>query len=106
MREVGLGGYEPGCIEAIHSDHVASLTTLLAGTSYSDQWLSRLEGDQLADSAVCVFPPNTVKYPQESSLTYLGVFEYRRKRLHIKLSPSWYFEQWLKRLVRGKKKGG
>jgi hypothetical protein len=39
MREVALSGYEPACIEAIHEDAPVPLAVLLAGASYSDQWL-------------------------------------------------------------------
>jgi hypothetical protein len=44
MSEVGLTRYEPTCIETIHSEsgHPVPLAALLAGASYSDQWLPRL----------------------------------------------------------------
>jgi len=76
MREVGLSEYEPDCIEAIHEDKPTSLAELLAGASYDDQWLSKLDGKHLADSAICVFAPNRVSHPRRSSLEYLGAFDY------------------------------
>jgi hypothetical protein len=79
MAEVGLSNYEPGCIEAMRSSlgKAVPLTELLAGTSYSDQWLAGLDGSRLADSAICVFGPNGLDRPKDCSLTYLGGFVYR-----------------------------
>jgi hypothetical protein len=80
MREVRLSGYEPGCIEAIHSEEVAPLSELLNGASFSDQWLRNLDGSRRADAAICVFTPNLVEHPQGCSLVYCGAFQYRPKR--------------------------
>jgi len=77
MREVRLSGFEPGCIEAIHSERAVPLAELLAGTSYSDQWLKYLDGSRRADAAICVFAPNRVGNPESSSLEYCGVFSYK-----------------------------
>ena len=77
MREVGLSGYEPGCIECLHRRRPVPLTELLAGASYSEQWLPGLDGSWLADSAICVFAPNEVRHPHTNSLDYVGAFEYR-----------------------------
>jgi hypothetical protein len=81
MREVGLSGYEPGCIEAIHSYHPLSLQKLLSDSSYADQWLPPLERTlrepRFADAAICVFPPNEVNHPEGSSLEYLGAFPFQ-----------------------------
>ena len=79
MDEVGLSEYEPGCIEAIPSEsgRPVPLLELLAGASYSDQWLPQLEGSRLADAAICVFAPNQVERPGECSLEYLGAYKYR-----------------------------
>ncbi len=77
LREVGLSGYEPGCIEAINSDRPAPLSELLAGASYSEQWLDRLTGRRSADAAVCVYEPNEVRHPEGCSLEYCGRFEYK-----------------------------
>jgi hypothetical protein len=76
IREVGLSGYEPGCIEAIYCVQPVSLSELLAGASYADQWLPQLDGFHRADAAICVFEPNAVAHPQRSSLDYIGAFEY------------------------------
>ena len=78
MREVGLSHYEPGCIEAIISEsgQAVPLGELLAGASYADQWLTGLDGSQLADAAICVFEPNRMKRPQGCSLSYAGAFPY------------------------------
>jgi hypothetical protein len=76
MREVELSDYEPGCIEAIHHDEPIPLSQLLEGASYSDQWLPKLDGTRIADSAICVFPPNQVGRPRASSLEYVGGFEH------------------------------
>jgi hypothetical protein len=79
MREVGLSEYEPGCIEAITSESGSPmpLSDLLAGASYSDQWLPLLDGSRLADAAICVFAPNCAEHPESCSLEYLGAFTYR-----------------------------
>jgi hypothetical protein len=90
MREVGLCGYEPGCIECVHRPAPAPLPELLAGASYSDQWLPQLPANQLADAAICVFAPNRVARPEGSSLQYVGSFGYRI------VHPEWFG-----RLIRG-----
>jgi hypothetical protein len=77
MQEVVLSGYEPGCIECLHRRQPVPLAELLARSSYSEQWLSGLDGTRLADAAICVFGPNVVRHPQRSSLEYLGAFGYR-----------------------------
>lgn len=77
MREVGLSDYEPGCIEAIYGGHPTTLTNLLAGASYADQWLQHLDGNRTADAVICVFAPNRVRHPQGSSLEYVGSYEYK-----------------------------
>lgn len=91
MKEVELEEYEPGCIEAIPSESGSAvpLSQLLAGASYSDQWLPQLDGARLADAAICVFPPNIVENPAGCSLEYLGAFPYRVEH------PEW-FQQILK----------
>jgi hypothetical protein len=76
MREVGLSGYEPGCIEAICRPQAVPLAGLLSGASYSHQWLPRLDGSRLADAAICVFVPNRARHPERCSLEYLGAFGY------------------------------
>jgi len=76
MREVSLIAYEPGCIEVIHEKQCVTLAELLAGASYGDQWIPKLDGTRLADSAICVFAPNQVNRPMDSSLEYIGAFEY------------------------------
>ena len=85
-REVGLSGYEPGCIECIERPAPVPLPELLAEASYSDQWLSRLPAGRQADTAICVFAPNLLAQPESSSLEYLGAFGYRV------VHPGW-FEQ-------------
>jgi hypothetical protein len=76
MREVELSDYEPGCIEAVHEEQPLPLATLLADASYADQWLPKIDGTRSADSAICVFAPNSVRQPYRSSLEYVGAFEY------------------------------
>ncbi|HEY2585010.1 MAG TPA: immunity 22 family protein [Tepidisphaeraceae bacterium] len=77
MREVGLTGYEPGCIEAIHAGTPTPLSTLLSTASYADQWLPKVDGSQTADAAICVFAPNGVTRPSASSLQYVGAYDYQ-----------------------------
>lgn len=77
MREIGLSGYEPGCIECMHRPQPVTLAELLAGASYSEQWLPSVDRPRLADAAICVFVPNKVRHPHGSSLEYIGAFEYR-----------------------------
>jgi hypothetical protein len=90
MREVGLSGYEPGCIECVHRPDPVPLCELLAEASYSDQWLPRLPAGRLADAAICVFAPNKVTQPEGCSLEYVGAFGYRV------VHPEWF-----ERLIRG-----
>jgi hypothetical protein len=75
MREVGLIGYEPACIEALHRERPVPLPELLATASYSKQWLPQV-GPGTADSAICVFEPNRVEHPESCSLEHCGAFEY------------------------------
>ncbi len=77
MREVELSGYEPECIECVYRPAPVPLTELLAGASYSYQWLPQLPGDRLADAAIRVFAPNQLAYPEGCSLEYVGAFGYR-----------------------------
>jgi hypothetical protein len=77
MHEVQLSGYEPACIEAVHSGHIVPLSELLIGASYSEQWLHLLDRSRRADAAICVYAPNVVGRPQGSSLEYCGAFEYQ-----------------------------
>ena len=79
MREISLRGYEPGCIEAIYSAQAVPLPALLAGASYSDQWLSSVSDQDIADAAICVYEPNVVERPVNSSLIYIGAFSYTVK---------------------------
>ena len=74
--EVGLSQYESSCIEAVHSDGPVPLRELLNGVSYSDQFLPLIDGDLLANVAICVFAPNRIHAPERSSLTYLGAYPY------------------------------
>ena len=76
MREVGLSGYEPGCIECIRHTRPIPLAELLAGASYAGQWLPYFDESRTADAAVCVFPPNQLRQPERCSLEYVGAFRY------------------------------
>src|SRR5947209_12238371 len=76
MHESDLSEYEPGCIEAIHSERPLPLAKLLAGCSFSERWLPQVDGSLTADSAICVFPPNVLGNPYGCSLTYVGAFTY------------------------------
>ena len=80
MREVGIVESEPGCIEAIHRQPAAPLAVLLAEASHADQWLAQVEGDRLADAAICVFPPNEMHHPQRCSLEYVGAFHFEMSK--------------------------
>src|SRR4051794_23583971 len=70
MREVGLDGYEPGCVEVFYWGQPISLTDLLDAASYSGQWLPWLDGTKQAEAAVCVFAPSVVRRPHHCSLEY------------------------------------
>ena len=76
MQEVGLSGYERGCIEVLHSEAPIDVTELLSEASYSNEWQPRVSSSRVADSAICVFEPNTLRHPRGCSLDYLGAFEY------------------------------
>jgi hypothetical protein len=74
-REVGLDeGYEPACIEAYCKTEPLDLSSLLAGSSYSEQWLHLVPQTVTANSAICVFEPNRMRTPEKTSLTYIGSF--------------------------------
>jgi len=92
MSEVNLTDCEPGCIEAYPSATglPVPLAQLLAGASYAEQWLPRLDESRQADAALCVFTPNRVGNPGGCSMEYVGVFEYRV------VHP-----EWLQRILRG-----
>ena len=75
-REVGISEFEPMCIEAIHSETAKPLKLLLKGASYAEQWLPNLTVWCDADAAICVFEPNVVLRPEQSSLRYWGVLFY------------------------------
>ncbi|MFT4558529.1 MAG: hypothetical protein ACI92S_003910 [Planctomycetaceae bacterium] len=80
MAETGFAQYEPGCIEAVLSEsgEAVPLKQLLDGTSYCEQWLLKLDITRLADAAICVFSPNEIEHPDQSSMEYLGKFHYQR----------------------------
>jgi hypothetical protein len=88
MRETGLSGYEPGCIEAVYREQPVTLSELLAGASWADQWLPQIDGTLRADAVICVFEPNAVANPRRSSMEYVGAFEYRV-----------VFPEWFARLI-------
>jgi hypothetical protein len=90
MQEVGLSGYEPGCIEALLSvtGRPAPLSELLVGASYADQWIVNLDWERQADAAICVYSPNELAHPDGSTLEYLGAFPYRHEN-----------PEWLDRLI-------
>ena len=75
MYEVGFTTYEPGCVETIF-DEPQELDRLLQGASYSEQWLTQLDINLVADSAICVYKPNHLRNPKASSLKYIGAFSY------------------------------
>jgi hypothetical protein len=75
-REVSQSWYEPGCIECNHEGRLQSIVELLAGSSYSEQWLPQLKTDEIANESICVFSPNVIDHPERSSLSYLGAFHY------------------------------
>jgi len=78
MIETGLSNYEPDCIETILSSSGKAVTVseLLDGASYYDQWLPQIDGQRIADAAICVFSPNVLATPAATSLEYLGKFDY------------------------------
>jgi hypothetical protein len=76
-REVAQSWYEPGCIECLHRAMPISVLELLAGASYSDQWLPGFKTSERANAAICVFKPNVIEHPEGSSLKYLGAFPYK-----------------------------
>jgi hypothetical protein len=86
IREVGLSGYEPGRIEAVHKDAPTPLARLLAAASYADQWLAKVDSDRIADSAICVFAPNRVARPTDSCLEVPWLA--RAERLSSSLSST------------------
>lgn len=76
MREVDLTDYDPACIEATRAEVPQPLALLLAHASYADQWLPHVDTSGVADSAICVFAPNRVRHPRQTSLEYVGSYAY------------------------------
>lgn len=76
INEVQLRDYEPACIEAIHTPRPKSLPELLHGVSCVEQWLHLVDPSVVASEAICVFEPNTVTRPTESSMHYCGAYHY------------------------------
>jgi hypothetical protein len=76
MREVGLSEYDAACIEWTHEDKPLALAELLMGASYDDLWLPKVDRKLVADSAICVFAPIRLRHPKQSSLEYVGAFDY------------------------------
>jgi hypothetical protein len=67
MKEAGIAELEPA--------------VLLREASYANQWLTQVESvpvelTHITDSAICVFAPNVVTTPHDTSLRYLGPFSY------------------------------
>jgi hypothetical protein len=78
MREVGLERYEPACIEATWTPTRSSLSSLMGGASYADQWLRLVDPSITASEAICVYSPNVLRHPSATSLRYCGSYPYRR----------------------------
>jgi hypothetical protein len=76
MREIQLSNFEPMCIESVYSEEALPLTDLLDGVSYLPQWQEQIPPGVRASAAVCVFEPNLVMTPQNSTLAYIGRFHY------------------------------
>jgi Immunity protein 22 len=77
LSEVRLRGYEPACIEAFWKPHPCRLPELLQDASFAQNWLPLVDPSLTASEAICVFEPNQLERPSETSLRYLGeyVFE-------------------------------
>jgi len=76
IEEVRLDDYEPGCIETVCEPQPKPIRELLAGVSYAEQWLKFLDPRLIASEAICVFQPNTIARPANSSL-YAGAYYYK-----------------------------
>jgi hypothetical protein len=76
MREIQLSNLEPMCIESVYSEEALPLTDLLDGVSYLPQWQEQIPPGVRASVAVCVFEPNVVMTPQNSTIAYIGPFHY------------------------------
>ncbi|MEV4280094.1 immunity 22 family protein [Actinoplanes xinjiangensis] len=76
MEETGLHAYEPCTIETIRAGEAMPVRQLLRDASWAEQWLVNLDAGRWADTAVCVFPPNVLAAPHDSSLDYCGAFTY------------------------------
>jgi len=76
MTEIALRDYEPGCIEAIHSDEPVPVSQLLNGASWGSAWVHAVPADLVADSAICVYSPNIATTPGNASVRYVGTYEF------------------------------
>lgn len=76
MKEVQLEEYEPMCIEKVFIEDSIPAKDLLEGASYFEQWLKKVETDELINSAVIIYEPNRLVSPEKSIMKYLGEFEY------------------------------
>ncbi|MDI6104721.1 immunity 22 family protein [Actinoplanes sp. NEAU-A12] len=76
IEEIGLHEYEPFTIETTHAGEAMPVRQLLRDASWAEEWLINLDPELWADSGVCVFPPNVIAAPRDSSLEYCGAFTY------------------------------
>ena len=77
MKEVQLEAFEPACIEVVWEPRSRPLSELLRETSWADQWLPHVDHALSASEAICVFEPNRVRIPTDTSLKYCGSYRYR-----------------------------
>ncbi|GIF43929.1 immunity 22 family protein [Actinoplanes xinjiangensis] len=77
IEETGLHEYEPSTIETVRAGEAMPVRQLLRDASWAEQWLINLDPGRSADTAVCVFPPNVIATPRDSSLEYCGAFTYQ-----------------------------
>ncbi|MEV6522913.1 immunity 22 family protein [Longispora sp. NPDC051575] len=82
MAQAGIVELTPECVEAVHIDDLGhpgpvAPAELLREASYADQWLADLDTAELADAAICVYPPNVVTNPGGTPLRYVGAFPVR-----------------------------
>lgn len=64
------------CIEAVWFWEPTALSNAVDRFSYGTQWATPLPGEEVVDVVICVFGPNTIRAPANSSLNYRGAFNY------------------------------
>jgi hypothetical protein len=76
MRDVGLHGWTPACVEIIVSPEPRPFETLVRNASYAEQWLPQVRDASGGEIAVCVYHPNVLDRPARAAFEFVGAYGY------------------------------